>query len=77
MRKFMYINNVGTTYGPLLANSEKEARASLRQIFGLKTTRGYYFYEKTESTEDTLKRLKNEYKEVLAANPQLCLTDFM
>jgi hypothetical protein len=82
-KRFMYVSTSGTTYGPVFGKNEKDARKYVlnwMRGMGVKVynLRGYYFFEESQEQADKKhNELKESYADVLKANPQLCLTDFM
>jgi hypothetical protein len=65
-------------YGPIEAKSERDCQLKAKQFWGLTNYMSYkvHTWIDNRGTDSKIAEKREFYKDVLKANPHLCLTDF-
>jgi len=72
---FMF-QGASVPYGPIKAESEKEARCQIRRVWEIKTTRWVQVWETTQASIDQIARQNQATaREMQAAGHAICSTD--
>ena len=77
MRLWYYLlRGAACPYGPVKAETEEAARAEIRRVWDLKTTRGIKVWETSQESIDQISRQNEQTaKELQAAGHAICSTD--
>ena len=78
MKRFKYILNGSWNYYDLHADNQKSALKLIRKIWNLShyQTKKVEIWETEKTVEQEIADKQDFFKDVLVANPHLCLTDF-